>query len=100
MTNIPVFTSRFILALALVGCATPALHGMGSPPLITDDPGTPGNGHWEINVGVSTERRPGLHASELPLIDLNYGIGETLQLKFEVPYLAQHEEGGARLSGL
>jgi hypothetical protein len=85
----------FTLALA----GTSLLHAEGSPPLITDDPGTPGPGHWEINIGVSTERRPGLKAAELPLFDLNYGIGETLQLKYEVPYLTESEAGQPRVSG-
>ncbi len=76
------------------------LHAEGSPPLITDDPGTPGDGHWEINVGLSTEKRPGSRSSELPLLDLNYGIGDRLQLKYEVPYLNVHEEGSPSLSGL
>jgi hypothetical protein len=71
----------------------PRLLGMGSPPLITDDPDTPGDGHWEINIGLSTERRPGLCLSELPLLDLNYGIGDRLQLKYEMPYLRLSEDG-------
>lgn len=85
--------------LLLLG-ATAKLHAEGSPPLITDDPGTPGDGHWEINVGLSTERRPGSHAAELPLLDLNYGIGDRLQLKYEMPYLNAHEAGSPSLSGL
>ena len=27
------------------------LHAQGGPPFITDDPGTPGNQHWEVNLG-------------------------------------------------
>lgn len=88
------------LGLAAAGCATPVLHAEGSPPLITDDPGTPGDGHWEINVGVSTERRPGSRLSELPLLDLNYGIGDRIQLKYEVPYLKLQEGDSPGTSGL
>jgi hypothetical protein len=73
--------------------------GIGSPPLITDDPGTPGAGHWEINLGLSTERRPGLQLSEAPAVDLNYGVGDAVQLKFEVPFLIKEESGEARQSG-
>lgn len=79
--------------------ATAVLHAEGSPPLITDDPGTPGDGHWEINLGVSTEKRPGSRLSELPLLDLNYGIGDRLQLKYEVPYLRLTEDGAPTESG-
>ncbi len=90
-----------LFACSLLGllASAPAMFGMGSPPLITDDPGTPGDKHWEINLGVSTEKRPGLQSSELPLIDLNYGIGDRLQLKYEVPYLYEREDGGPSLSG-
>jgi hypothetical protein len=91
--------SRIILGLGLsLGAATVAA-AEGSPPLITDDPGTPGNGHWEINVGVSTERRPGERISEAPVVDLNFGVGERLQLTYEVPYLVQRADGGANVSG-
>jgi hypothetical protein len=27
--------------------------GQGGPPMITDDPGTPGNGKWENNFAIS-----------------------------------------------
>ncbi len=79
--------------------AAAGLHAEGSPPLITDDPGTPGDGHWEINLGISTEKRPGSRLSELPLLDLNYGIGDRLQLKYEVPYLRLAEDGAPTESG-
>lgn len=72
----------------------------GSPPLITDDPGTPGNGHWEINIGASTDHRPGARNSEFPLVDLNYGIGDRFQLNYEVPYTIAQEDGGTTKSGL
>ncbi|MDI1335173.1 MAG: transporter [Lacunisphaera sp.] len=89
-----------LLGLAVAISSAPVLLAEGSPPLITDDPGTPGDGHWEINVGVSTERRPGARNSELPLLDINYGIGDRLQLKYEVPYLRVSEVGSPAESGL
>ena len=90
----------FLLGFTVAGCTTPALRGAGSPPFITDDPGTPGDGHWEINLGVTTEQRPGLHVTELPLLDLNYGIGDRLQIKYEAPYLWQSETQTSAVSGL
>lgn len=82
------------LALLVVWLAFPRLaHGQGGPPLLTDDPGTPGNGHWEINVAATTLHGSGAHESELPLLDLNYGVGERVQLKYEVAYLVRDEEG-------
>ena len=69
--------------------------------MLTDDPGTPGDGHWEINVAMVTERsRDGASESNFPLLDLNYGIGDRVQLKYEVPWLVQSEPGQASRAGL
>ena len=35
------------------------VHAQGGPPFITDDPGTPGNHHWEINFGWIANHNPG-----------------------------------------
>ena len=51
--------------------------------MITDDPGTPGNGHWENNVAVAFEHRPNETSWALPAIDLNYGVGEHIQLTLQ-----------------
>lgn len=51
--------------------------------MITDDPGTPGNGHWENNLAVTFERRPHEVSFEAPGIDLNYGLGERIQLTLQ-----------------
>ena len=56
------------------------------PPMLTDDPGTPGDGHWEMNFAWTSERAADSHHDELPLADINYGVGERLQLKFEMPW--------------
>jgi hypothetical protein len=50
------------------------------PPLITNDPDTPGNGNWEINLAIA-----GTHGSDdwepaAPDLDINYGLGERIQL--------------------
>jgi hypothetical protein len=57
------------------------------PPLVTDDPGTPGPNQWEINLAYTLENSPATKRVELPLLDLNYGVGERIQLKYEVPYV-------------
>ena len=73
---------------------------VGSPPMVSDDTGTPGNGNWEINVVVDGDVSKDSKAFELPLIDINYGIGDRLQLKYEVPYVvtwnARFDENGER----
>jgi hypothetical protein len=68
--------------------------------MITDDPGTPGDARWEINLAATGRRDVNDSLGELPLIDINYGIGETIQLKYEVPWVVLHKEGSNSRSGL
>ena len=56
-----------------------------SPPLAVDDPSTPGCNQWEVNLLVSGDLSTHDRTLELPLLDINYGIGDNLQLKYEVP---------------
>jgi hypothetical protein len=51
--------------------------------MITDDPGTPGNRKWEINLAVTFEHRPNETAFDAPGIDLNYGVAENIQLTLQ-----------------
>ena len=51
--------------------------------MITDDPGTPGDGKWEINLAVAFEHRSDETSLDLPVIDLNYGVGEYIQLTLQ-----------------
>jgi hypothetical protein len=71
----------------------------GGPPMITDDPGTPGGGHWEVNFAATTRHSDSGTATELPLFDINYGVGERIQLKYELPWIWQDDDEGTR-SGL
>ena len=57
--------------------------GQGGPPMITDDPGTPGNGKWENNFAIIFEHRPNETSIDVPEIDLNYGVGEDIQLTLQ-----------------
>jgi hypothetical protein len=66
---------------------------VGSPPMVSDDTGTPGNGNWEINVVLNGDISKDSKAFELPLMDINYGLGDRLQLKYEVPYVVSWNAG-------
>ncbi len=59
----------------------------GGPPMITDDPGTPSKGKWEINTSFNSDISPVQQILETPLLDINYGYDERTQLKIEFPYL-------------
>ena len=81
-----------VLSIFLAGLVSSA-SAQGGPPMITDDPGTPGNGMWEVNfLGTMDKTRSG-RFFEAPLADINYGVGKRVQLKFEVPVVASHENG-------
>ena len=67
----------------------------GGPPMITDDPGTPGNGKWEINLAIAFEHRSDETSYDLPAIDLNYGVGDHIQLTLQTaPVLLKREDHG------
>jgi len=93
-----VLTVLFLLILP--GFSTRAVLAQGGPPLITDDPGTPGDGKWEINLALTAEKRRRERSYESPLLDINYGLGERIQLKYEVPWLALDERGKHTKNGL
>lgn len=65
----------------------------GGPPMLTDDPGTPGNGKWEINLGWTAEQSPGSTVFGAPQMDLNYGIGDRVEVTYFATYLRDEEDG-------
>jgi hypothetical protein len=69
----------------------------GSPPLDVDDAGTPGCNGWEVNIVTSGEFGRDM-SLETPLFDINYGIGDNIQLKYEIPYLINRIGGVAKPS--
>jgi len=71
--------------LVLPLLVTIAARAQGGPPFRTDDPETPGNKHWEINFGWIGDRNPQAGAYQVPDFDINYGLGDRIQLKYEIP---------------
>ena len=89
---------RFLIITTLLLISTgPALAG---PPLLTDDTGTPGDKHWEINIAFALDKRHREATYEAPILDFNYGVGDNVQFKYEVPWLVVHENGSGTKSGL
>ena len=64
-------------------------HAQAGPPFRTDDPETPGNKHWEINFGWIGDRNRASGAYQVPDFDINYGLGDRIQLKYEIPIAIQ-----------
>jgi len=88
---------RALIAFLLVLAPACAFAG---PPLLTNDPGTPGPGRWEINVGFTVEKRLGETVYQTQILDMNYGIGERVQLTLEVPWLVLSPKGEKTKNGL
>ena len=86
------------MLLLAVGAAM--ARAQGGPPFITDDPGTPGNRHWEINFGWIGNHNPGQSYYEIPDADMNYGWGDRIQLKYELPLAAGTDTSGGTGFGL
>lgn len=88
----------FVLSLSAL--TSPIAFAQGGPPLITDDPGTPGDRQWEINVAFTAEKRNRERSYESPILDINYGLGDHIQLKYEVPWLVLDERSKGTKTGL
>jgi len=80
---------RRLLLLLLLLLLAPMLHAQGGPPFRTDDPETPGNRQWEINFGWIGDRNPAAGSYQVPDVDINYGLGDRIQLKYEIPIAIQ-----------
>jgi hypothetical protein len=82
-------------ALAICVIGVKSARAQGGPPMITDDPGTPGPGKWEDNIAIVLEQRSDETSLDLPEIDLNYGVGEHIQLTLQTaPVLLKRTEHG------
>jgi hypothetical protein len=90
------------LFVALVICmvAGREVLAQGGPPMITDDPGTPGNGHFEINIAATLAQRPHEQSWELPALDLNYGLGERIQLTLQTSFVVLKRSDHGPIGGL
>src|SRR5947208_13397875 len=84
----------------LVASVARIAFGQGGPPMITDDPGTPGNHKWENNFAITFEHRPDETGYEVPEIDLNFGVGEHIQLTLQTAPVLLKRSGRGLIGGL
>jgi len=89
---------RLCLLAAALGAAGSAAADAG-PPFLSNDPGTPGNGNWEINIAAMQTTLPGVSSWQLPQLDVNYGLGDRIQLTVEIPYLVGSTSSEGQVSG-
>jgi hypothetical protein len=92
-----VLRSLIFLAFFFVGtCA----FAQGGPPYYTNDPGTPGPFNWEINIGYMPFFYSNKSVSHVPDLDINFGIGDRIQLTYESAWLRVQNPGSATKFGL
>lgn len=75
---------------ALLVLGSRAVLAQGGPPYYTNDPGTPGNKNWEINFGYMPFLYKGLSQMHTPDVDINFGVGDRVQLTYESAWLRVH----------
>src|SRR6202046_342904 len=90
------FSTYFLAALL---CAPIAVHAQAGPPFLTNDPGTPGNANWEINLSSMQTIARDVSSYQVPQIDLNFGVGDRIQLTYEIPYVFEVTRGQQVQSG-
>jgi hypothetical protein len=88
------------LALAIAFRFAPQAQAQGGPPYYTNDPGTPGNRNWEINLGYMPFLYNGASTTHMPDVDINYGLGDRIQLTFENAWLRVKKGADAAKYGL
>jgi hypothetical protein len=87
------------LIVVLFFAATVAL-AQGGPPFYSNDPGTPGNHNWEINVGYMPFFYSDQSVSHTPDIDINFGLGDRIQLTYENAWLRVQNPRSATKFGI
>jgi hypothetical protein len=95
-------SDRHTIVLTIAICALAACNacGQGGPPMITDDPGTPGNGRFEINIATTLARLPHEQSWGLPALDINYGLGDRIQLTLQTSLVVLTRSDHGAIGGL
>jgi hypothetical protein len=93
----PIFAIFFFLAFFL---ASGSALAQGGPPYYTNDPGTPGHLNWEINLGYMPFLYSDQSVSHTPDVDINFGVGDRIQLTYENAWLRVHNPKSATEYGL
>lgn len=90
---------RFVLLFLLLFIIALPAYGQGGPPMITDDPFTPEKGHWENNFAIQLTKTTSMQEIDVPAVDINYGYGDHIQLKVEMPMMSYFQnDDGSRIS--
>jgi len=91
---------RSLILICVLFFAVTTAMAQGGPPYYTNDPGTPGNHNWEINIGYMPFYYEGQSISHTPDLDINFGVGDRIQLTYENAWLRVRNPGSAAKFGL
>ena len=83
----PLAMLRILIPLLAFLFAATSAYAQGGPPYYTNDPGTPGNLNWEINLGYMPFFYSNQTVSHVPDLDINFGVGDRIQLTYENAWL-------------
>lgn len=89
---------KIILLLAILLLSS--VESQAGPPYVTDDTETPPRNGWEINIPYTRTSASGIVETEEPLIDINYGLRDNVQLSAESPSAGISGTGTVSASGL
>jgi hypothetical protein len=102
----PLKASRKKTGIIFVACAAVIAAGsasrafaQGGPPFLTNDPGTPGNDNWEINIASAQTIVKGQADYQSPQLDINFGLGDRIQLTYEGAFVVQTRPDGSEQTG-
>ena len=90
---------RRLFVIAALLCASQLAHAQAGPPMITNDPDTPGPGTWEINTAATGGRTHDAWAVAAPDVDVNLGVGEHVQLSAHGAWEHARNDSGRWQSG-
>ena len=98
--RVPVASWPSLMLLLFVVFAGASGSAQGGPPYYTNDPGTPGHLNWEINLGYMPFLYSDQSVSHTPDVDINFGIGDRIQLTYENAWLRVHKPSSRTEYGL
>jgi hypothetical protein len=96
----PIAMLRSLIPLLVLFFAATSAFAQGGPPYYTNDPGIPGHLNWEINLGYMPFFYSNQSVSHTPDVDINFGIGDRIQLTYENAWLRVQNPSSATKFGL
>jgi hypothetical protein len=85
-----------IVSFAIAPATARAQGALLSSPTI---PTRPGPGYWEINLSTFFQKNRLERRLETPRLDINYGVGRRIQLKYEMPWVGVRPPGQPSRAG-